>query len=67
MLKQIPPLQRAYQLAATGQYRDIAEVKAALVAEGYDRHTILAQLFGPTMSKSIRLACNRAKEPKKLD
>jgi len=61
MLKQVTALERAYQLADSGEYRDMVEIKAALVAEGYDYRTIQTELYGPTLSTSIRQACNRAR------
>jgi hypothetical protein len=46
-------LERAFELARTGDYLGIAEIRAQLKAEGYS----LGQLEGPSLMRQIRELC----------
>lgn len=52
-------LERAYELAASGRYATVTDIKKALQAEGYS--DIAGQLFGPSISRALRKLCNEAK------
>jgi hypothetical protein len=43
-------LERAFELAATGQYRTVAEIRYRLKWEGYPE----GQLTGPSLTKQLR-------------
>ncbi len=53
-------LERAYQLADSGECRSVSEVKKRLQAEGYDR--IADQLYGRTVTNALRDRCAAALE-----
>jgi hypothetical protein len=55
-------LERAFDLARTGDYAGIGEIRDALKAEGFT----LRQLDGPSLQKQLRKLCadaRRAKTP----
>lgn len=52
------PLERAFELARTGRYMTVAEVKAAMSAEGYGTE----QVTGPTLMKQLRGIIAESKE-----
>lgn len=58
-------LERAYQLAESGECRNVSEIKKRLQSEGYDR--IADQLYGRTVTNALRDRCQasapRAGEP----
>lgn len=54
-------LERAYQLAEGGDCRTVGEIKQRLSQEGYDR--IADQLYGRTVTNSLRDLCNRFYRP----
>ena len=45
----ISPIERAFQLASSGRYATVAEVRLQLVREGYSH----SQLEGPVLRKQI--------------
>ncbi len=51
-------LERAYQLADSGECRTVTEVKKRLQAEGYDR--IADQLYGRVVTNALRDRCAAA-------
>ena len=53
-------VERAYQLARSGQFRTVSEIKSRVRAEGY--YDAIAQLEGRTISADLRrvLAASRA-------
>lgn len=53
-------LERAFELARTGNYIGIGEIREALRAEGY----VLSQLDGPSLQKQLRKLCVDAKKTK---
>jgi len=54
-------LERAFELARTGDYAGIGEIREALSAEGY----ALSQLDGPSLQKQLRELCaNARKKPR---
>jgi hypothetical protein len=44
------PIERAFELAATGRFSTVAEVKARVSSEGYP----IATLTGGTLTKQLR-------------
>lgn len=52
-------IERAYELAKSGDYASVSEVKAKLQAEG--RHDVAGQLYGPTMTAALRKLCAEAR------
>lgn len=54
-------IERAYQLAESGECRTVSEVKQRLSAEGYDR--INDQLYGSTVTAALRDRCQKAWKP----
>lgn len=48
-------LERAYQLADSGECRTVTDVKKRLQAEGYDR--IADQLYGRVVTNALRDRC----------
>ena len=52
-------LERAYQLARTGDYTGASEIKAKLKSEGYG--DAAAQLYGQTITNDLRRLSNEAK------
>ena len=51
-------LERAYQLAESGECRNVSEIKKRLQSEGYDR--IADQLYGRTVTNALRDRCQAA-------
>jgi hypothetical protein len=54
MKPHISALERAFELARSGDYKNASEVKRTLAAEGYTIH----QLTGPTLVRQINDLCN---------
>ncbi|HWA63205.1 MAG TPA: hypothetical protein VG939_17640 [Caulobacteraceae bacterium] len=54
-------VQRAYELARSGECEGIADIKRILEAEGRD--DIAGQLFGPTIGAALRRLCVAARAP----
>ena len=52
-------LERAFQLASTGNFRTVEEVRRILSQEGYS----ISQIDGPTLSKQLRDAIKKARQP----
>lgn len=48
-------VERAYQLAASGECASVAEVKQRLDKEGYAN--VVGQLYGPTIQAALRKLC----------
>lgn len=51
-------LERAYQLAESGECRTVGEVKKRLQSEGFER--IADQLYGRTVTNALRDRCTAA-------
>ena len=51
-------LERAFELARTGQCTNLSEIRATLVAEGLNTQ----QLDGPLLQKQLRQVCEEAKK-----
>jgi hypothetical protein len=47
-------IERAFQLAKSGQYVNVTAIKSQLNKEGYDAY----QIFGPNLCKQIRATIN---------
>jgi len=54
MKPNISVLERAFELARTGDYKNASEVKRTLAEEGYTIH----QVTGPTLVRQINDLCN---------
>jgi hypothetical protein len=52
---EIPILERAFELARTGEYRRVKDLEKALAAEGYARSD--PQLQGRSVRKQLRQLC----------
>lgn len=52
------PLERAFELAASGTYRSVDEIRAHLKREGFD----VAQLTGRTLANQLRHQIKQASE-----
>lgn len=50
-------LERAFELARTGGYPGVAEIRAQLKAEGYN----LGQLEGPSLMRQLRALCTSSR------
>ena len=50
--------ERAYQLARTGEYPKVRELKVALKREGYEQ--IDAHLGGSSIARPLRIICEEA-------
>jgi len=53
-------VERAYALAATGNYKTVREVREQLRREGHAHAALDTQLSGPAIRKSLREACVKA-------
>jgi hypothetical protein len=59
-MSQPPPiLERAYELARSGAYRSVSEVKAKLASEGYT--AINSLLYGKSLNDDLRRLCRDAR------
>jgi len=54
MTDRTTPLERAFELARSGDCASISDVREKLMAEGYS----LQQLTGPTLLKQLRVLCS---------
>ncbi len=63
MTDRITTLERAFELARSGDCASISEVREKLVAEGYS----LQQLTGPTLLKQLRTLCAAAYVPTEVE
>jgi hypothetical protein len=57
----VSTLERAFEIARSGQVRGIEELRTALRQEGYDQ----TQLHGPTLLGQLRRAVKAARESDK--
>lgn len=55
---EIPILERAFELARTGEYRRVKDLEKALAGEGYARSD--PQLQGRSVRKQLRQLCRTA-------
>ena len=58
MTPRSPALDRAYELAMSGQYRSVSEILRRLPAE--DRQSVEAHLAEPNARRELILACSEA-------
>ena len=54
----VPTVERAYQLARTGEFANVAELRAKLKTESYGDAD--AQLAGPFIRRQLTKLCNAA-------
>jgi hypothetical protein len=55
-------LERAYELANSGDCAGVNDIKTRLKAEGY--HDAEGQLYGPSLGRSLRKLCDAARQAK---
>lgn len=53
-------VEKAFELAKTGKYRGLKDIKAALRAQGYDQYEIPQALLGPSLTRELQNACRAA-------
>jgi hypothetical protein len=63
-MNKTPVLERAFQLARTGECANMQEARKLLKAEGYGNSDLL-QLTGPTLSAQLRALATQAAQPAK--
>jgi hypothetical protein len=51
-------LERAFELAKSGDYESVTEIRAKLKAEGY----ALSQLEGPSLNRQLRELCKASRK-----
>jgi hypothetical protein len=51
-------LERAFELARTGKYANVTDIKAKLKAEGFSD----AQVTGPSLTRQLRELCTAARQ-----
>ena len=56
----VTPLERAFQLAKTGRYVDVGEIKLRLKQEGYAQDQVQARSLNRQLQELIRVAVDRA-------
>ena len=61
-LSRKPLLERAFELAGSGEYAGVREIRQRLSHEGYAN--VEGQLFGPELGKPLARLCREAHEPK---
>ena len=61
MILRLTTIERAYQLARSGECATVSEIKSKLRSEGYG--DVAGQLYGPTIQRSLRQLCTAAQEP----
>lgn len=54
-------LERAFDLARSGECASVADIRLRLKREGHDQ--VEAHLRGPAISKQLRLLCEQARPP----
>jgi hypothetical protein len=59
MQSNVTALERAFQLASSGEYHSVSEIRRRLKLEGYSSH----QITGPELQRQLRALLARA-EPK---
>jgi hypothetical protein len=62
MTYRLTTIERAYELARSGECRTLSEVKQQLSADGHDR--IQEHLYGSTVSAALRKLCQAHYVPK---
>ena len=62
MNDRLTTLERAFQLARTGEYAKVSDIRTKLLQEGYgDAGT---QLYGPSLRRQLSALCVTARETK---
>lgn len=64
MIGQVPIVQRAFQLAGSGDCLDWGEVALCLAREGYV--DVEAHLVGPLLRRQLREACRKAAAERRI-
>ncbi len=62
MIGQPSTIERAFELAQSGRYAKVSDVKARLKREGFTDNQISGQLYGPTLMKRLGQMCCEARK-----
>ena len=54
-------IERAYQLARSGEFKTVAEIRTKLNQEGY--LDVAGQIYGPTLASALRRLCLESTPP----
>lgn len=65
MTKELSTLERAFELARSGDYTSVGEIRLRLKKERCD--SVEAHLSGPSISKQLRMLCDAARKPQVQD
>ena len=52
-------VERAYQLAESGEFANVGEIKRRLTTEGYS--DVQGQLYGSTITSALKKLCDKAR------
>ena len=58
-------LERAFELARSGRFDNVSQLKAAVIAEGYDRYQLEGAALSRQLSSLIRSATEGASPPRR--
>lgn len=61
--KDVPILQRAYELARSGGYASVTALRRQLKKDGYDGHSIDGHTFGLGTRRELQRLMRQAREP----
>ncbi len=53
-------VERAFELAKTGKFNGLKDIKAELCSQGYDQYEIRQALLGPSLTRDLQNACRAA-------
>ena len=59
MTYRLTTIERAYQLAESGECANVGDIKRRLSAEGYS--DVQGQLYGSTITSALRKLCDKAR------
>lgn len=59
MTHRLTTVERAYQLAESGECANVSDIKRRLSAEGYS--DVQGQLYGATITSALRKLCDKAR------
>lgn len=65
MTYRLTTIERAYQLAESGECANVGEIKRRLNAEGYS--DVQGQLYGSTITTALRKRCDDARAARDAD
>jgi hypothetical protein len=59
MNHRLTTVERAYQLAESGEFANVGEIKRRLTTEGYS--DVQGQLYGSTITSALKKLCDKAR------